>query len=105
METPKPNHKRPHHNPKTETVLCLPPHRAEAIDDDPIPTSLLKEVGEVTNDPDGWMRRPNSQFEDRSPVELLGTPEEPRILRVIKAAQQGFFAGSCPPADGSRPPR
>lgn len=58
----------------------------------PIPPALLKEVGQVTNDPEGWMRQPNFQFEGRRPVDLLGTPDEPRILRIIKAAQQGFFA-------------
>ena len=82
---------------KLGSVLVTITRNLESPEDRPeasvnIPAALLKEVSQVTTDPEGWMRRPNPRFEGRRPLELLGTTEEPRILLVIKAAQQGFFA-------------
>lgn len=75
------------------TILLLSgPGAIGPFPPDRLPEELREEVAEVTDDPEGWMRTPNPQFEGRRPVDLLGTPDEPRILRVIRAAQQGFFA-------------
>lgn len=57
-----------------------------------IDPKLLSDVGEVTDDPERWFHTPNSVFEGRKPVELLGTPDEPRLRNRIEAARQGMFS-------------
>ncbi len=63
--------------------------REPGVEIDP---KLLSEVGEVMDDPEAWFHTPNSVFEGRKPVELLGTPEEPRLRNQIEAARYGMFS-------------
>jgi DNA-binding transcriptional ArsR family regulator len=58
-----------------------------AIDPD-----LLKSLGEVLEDPQAWLRTPNTAFGGRRPLDLLGTPEEPILRDRIKAATLGMFS-------------
>lgn len=57
-----------------------------------IDPKLLSDVGEVMDDPERWFHTPNSVFEGRKPVELLGTPDESRLRNRIEAARQGMFS-------------
>src|SRR5208337_5437480 len=43
----------------------------------PIDPLLLEEVGNFLDDPTAWFLTPNSEFEDRRPIDLLGTSDEP----------------------------
>jgi DNA-binding transcriptional ArsR family regulator len=58
----------------------------------PIDPALLKDVGGLVEDPEAWFRTPNVVFEGRSPIELLGTPDEQRLRDRIEAAKFGAFS-------------
>jgi len=70
-------------------VFPAEPPREPGMEIDP---KLLSDVGEVMDDPEQWFHTPNSVFEGRKPVELLGTPDEPRLRNRIEAARQGMFS-------------
>jgi ArsR family transcriptional regulator, arsenate/arsenite/antimonite-responsive transcriptional repressor len=53
---------------------------------------LVKKVGTVVDDPEGWLKTPNPQFENRRPIDLIGTDDEVRVHIIVEAAQQGFFS-------------
>ncbi len=57
-----------------------------------IDSSLLRDVGGFVDDPDRWFRTPNSEFEGRRPIDLLGTADEPRLRNRIEAAKLGLFS-------------
>jgi DNA-binding transcriptional ArsR family regulator len=58
----------------------------------PIDPALLKDLGGLVEDPEVWFRTPNVVFEGRSPIELLGTPDEARLRNRILAAKLGMFS-------------
>jgi len=58
----------------------------------PIDRSLLEDVAGFVDDPEQWFRTPNAEFEWRRPIELLGTPDEPRLRDRIEAAKLGMFS-------------
>jgi Antitoxin Xre/MbcA/ParS C-terminal toxin-binding domain len=58
----------------------------------PIDPSLLQDVAGFVDDAEGWFLAPNPEFEGRSPIELLGTPEESRLRNRIEAAKLGMFS-------------
>jgi DNA-binding transcriptional ArsR family regulator len=58
----------------------------------PIDPTLREDVGGFVDDPEGWFRTPNVAFEGRRPIELLGTPDEPRLRNRIEAAKLGMFS-------------
>jgi DNA-binding transcriptional ArsR family regulator len=58
----------------------------------PIDADLLADVEGFVDDPEGWFFTPNAEFEGRKPVDLLGTPDEPRLRNRIEAAKLGMFS-------------
>lgn len=54
--------------------------------------AIVKKIGTVVDDPEDWLKTPNSQFGGRTPEELIGTPDEQLIHVTIEAAQCGFFS-------------
>jgi DNA-binding transcriptional ArsR family regulator len=58
----------------------------------PIDPALLVDVGGIVDDPEAWFRTPNVVFEGRRPIDLLGTPDEPRLRDRIEAAKYGMFS-------------
>ncbi len=58
----------------------------------PIDADLLADVEGFVDDPEVWFLTPNSEFEGRKPVDLLGTPDEPRLRNRIEAAKLGLFS-------------
>ncbi|MGO9464817.1 MAG: antitoxin Xre/MbcA/ParS toxin-binding domain-containing protein [Isosphaeraceae bacterium] len=58
----------------------------------PIDRTLLEDVAGFVDDPEQWFRTPNAEFEWRRPIELLGTPDEPRLRNRIEAAKLGMFS-------------
>lgn len=57
-----------------------------------IDPALLESLGEVLEDPEAWLRTPNTVFGGRKPLDLLGTPEEPILRNRILAATLGMFS-------------
>jgi DNA-binding HxlR family transcriptional regulator len=57
-----------------------------------IDPALLERLGEILVDPEEWFHTPNTVFEGRRPLDLLGTPDEPRLRNQIEAARQGMFS-------------
>jgi hypothetical protein len=53
---------------------------------------VRREIEGLVDDPDLWMRTPNPVFENCRPIDLIGTPDEPRLLNRIQAAKQGMFS-------------
>jgi DNA-binding transcriptional ArsR family regulator len=53
---------------------------------------LIKKVGSVVDDPEAWLNSPNRRFEDRRPIDLIGTDDEFRVHIIIGALEQGFFS-------------
>jgi|GEM_PF-2979882 len=60
--------------------------------DDVVEPALLEDVGGFVDDPEEWFRTPNEVFEGRKPIDLLGTPDEPRLRNRIEAAKLGMFS-------------
>jgi DNA-binding transcriptional ArsR family regulator len=58
----------------------------------PIDADLLADVEGFVDDPEDWFLTPNPEFEGRKPVDLLGTPDEPRLRNRIEAAKLGLFS-------------
>jgi DNA-binding transcriptional ArsR family regulator len=58
----------------------------------PIDPGLLDDLRGFVDDPEGWFRTPNAEFEGRKPVDLLGTADEPRLRNRIAAAKLGMFS-------------
>jgi DNA-binding transcriptional ArsR family regulator len=54
--------------------------------------SILEELQGLVDDPDDWLRTPNAVFENRRPVDLIDTPDEPRLRNRIQAAKMGMFS-------------
>jgi hypothetical protein len=77
---------------KDAKALKIPETKKPVIDPRPtIDPVLLEEVGHFLEDAEGWFRTPNTTFEGRAPIELLGTPEEARIRERIDAANLGLY--------------
>ena len=57
-----------------------------------IDPALLDEIDGLVDDPLLWFTTPNEVFEGRQPIELLGTPEEPRLRNRILMAKLGMFS-------------
>jgi DNA-binding transcriptional ArsR family regulator len=57
----------------------------------PIDSALLDDVGAFVENAQAWFLTPNSFFEDRRPIDLLGTPDEARLRKRIAAAKCGMF--------------
>ncbi len=58
----------------------------------PIDSALIEVVSGFVDDPEGWFRTPNIEFEGRRPIDLLGTPDEQRLKDGIEAAKLGMFS-------------
>ena len=41
-------------------------------------------------DPDAWEHTPNPQFGWREPADLIGTPDEPVLRNLLRAAKSGM---------------
>jgi hypothetical protein len=57
-----------------------------------IDPGLLDDVRGFVDDPEGWFHTPNAEFGGRRPVDLLGTPDEPRLRNRIAGAKLGMFS-------------
>ncbi len=57
-----------------------------------VESTLLKDVGGFVDDPMEWFQTPNEAFDGRKPIDLLGTPDEPRLRNRIEAAKLGMFS-------------
>ena len=53
--------------------------------------STLELVDRVVQDPGTWLRSPNSRFENRSPIDLIGTAEEVRVRNILFAVEYGLY--------------
>jgi DNA-binding transcriptional ArsR family regulator len=71
-------HKQPRKRPSQTSVRIDP--------------GLLDDVRGFVDDPESWFYRPNAEFEERKPVDLLGTADEPRLRNRIAAAKLGMFS-------------
>ena len=58
----------------------------------PIDPALLEDVAGFVDDPEGWFRTANPEFEGRRPIDLLGTVDEARLRHRIDAAKLGMFS-------------
>jgi DNA-binding transcriptional ArsR family regulator len=68
------------------------PRDEAPVSSTPIDPALLKDVGDLVDDPEAWFRTPNVAFEGRRPIELLGTPDEATLRNRILAAKLGMFS-------------
>jgi hypothetical protein len=75
-----------------ETTMPQHPRKRPGPTIVPIAPSLLDDVRGFVDDPEGWFHTPNAEFEGRKPVDLLGTPDEPRLRNRIEAAKCGMFS-------------
>jgi hypothetical protein len=75
-------------NPKVQR----PSETKTAVVDPPIDPALLRDVAGFVDDPGLWFHTPNPEFELRTPIELLGTPDEARLRNRIQAAKLGLFS-------------
>lgn len=57
------------------------------------PQELLKDISDLVDDPDRWVRTPNSQLGGRQPLDLInGDDEQRQLLRdLIEAIRFGMF--------------
>jgi DNA-binding transcriptional ArsR family regulator len=53
---------------------------------------LIKKIGTVIDDPEGWLNAPNPRFEGRRPIDLIGRYDEVRLHIIIEALEQGCFS-------------
>lgn len=49
-------------------------------------------IREVVPDPDAWKNAPNPVLGMSRPVDLIGTPREPILRDLLRAAKQGSFS-------------
>src|SRR5262249_56265740 len=73
-------------------LVYVEPPRNEAPATTAIDPALLEDVGGLVDDPEAWFRTPNVAFEGRQPIELIGTPDEPRLRDRILAAKLRMFS-------------
>jgi DNA-binding transcriptional ArsR family regulator len=73
----------------SSSTLVSTPFAAVGSEIDP---GLLKDVGEIIENPEAWFNTPNPAFEGRRPRELLGTADETRLRNQIEAAKYGMFS-------------
>jgi hypothetical protein len=52
---------------------------------------LLELLGTIVDDPEKWLSTPSVQFGGRRPGDLVGTPEEGKLLDLLHAVDQGLF--------------
>lgn len=53
--------------------------------------TTLELVSELLTEPGRWLRTPNPQFGNRSPIDLIDTPDEVLVRNALQAFQLGLF--------------
>ena len=53
--------------------------------------STLELVEQVVQYPGPWLRTPNPRFENRPPIDLIGTLEEARVRDILFAVEYGLY--------------
>jgi len=48
-------------------------------------------LASVVADPEAWLAAPSAQLGGRRPADLIGTAEEPKIVQLLQAVDQGLF--------------
>jgi hypothetical protein len=56
------------------------------------PPDLRAELESVLAEPDRWLNTPNDQFGGRTPLELVGTPEEQLLHQWVGAVKHGIYS-------------
>jgi Protein of unknown function (DUF2384) len=56
------------------------------------PPDLRGELESVLAEPDLWLNTPNDQFGGRTPLELVGTPDERLLHQWVGAVKHGIYS-------------
>ena len=52
---------------------------------------LHHEVARIVADPEAWLQTPNTHLGGKSPIHLIGTPQEQRLRDLLRAIKHGML--------------
>ena len=90
MATSRPKRSVKAQSHKAAPVAAARPRRSKPAAN--FPPDLRGELESVLAEPDRWLNTPNDQFGGRTPLELVGTPDEQLLHEWVGAVKHGIYS-------------
>jgi hypothetical protein len=72
--------------------MSTAPHPPAADHDPDLGVDIDTLIREVVPDPDTWKGTPNPSLGGYRPADLIGTPQEPILRNLLRAAKHGYIS-------------